>query len=168
MQITIRNIVEEDIPQVVDIQVEGWRTAYKGIIDYAFLDSINKEELIEKREKDYQDGPFVVAIIEEKIVGFCRYYDNVLSADSEKYDCEIMALYVNPELKRNGIGKKLFEHAKNEFVNQGKTKMIIWCLKDNYPSRTFYEKMGGKLIGEHGIEIGGKLYQEVGFGYDIE
>jgi len=167
MRITIRDITEEDIPQVVDIQVEGWRTAYKGIIDDAFLDSINKEELIEKRKKDYKDGPFIIATIEEKIVGICRYCDNVLSADSEGYNCEIMALYIKPELKRNGIGKELFCYVRNEFINKGKTKMIIWCLKDNYPSRKFYEKMGGTIVGEHEIEIGGKSYQEVGFGYGL-
>ena len=45
--------------------------------------------------------------------------------------------------------------------------MIIWCLKDNYSSRKFYEKMGGEVVGEHEIEIGGRAYQEVGFGYYI-
>jgi len=37
MQISIRNITKEYIPTVVDIQVEGWQTAYKEIIDVTFL-----------------------------------------------------------------------------------------------------------------------------------
>ena len=49
MRITIRNISEEDIPQVVDIQVEGWRIAYKGIIDDEFLTSMDKEKQRERR-----------------------------------------------------------------------------------------------------------------------
>ncbi len=28
--IIIRNIKEEDIPSVVDIQISGWKTVYKG------------------------------------------------------------------------------------------------------------------------------------------
>ena len=45
MRITIRNISEEDIPQVVDIQVEGWRIAYKGIIDDEFLEKAKNEDM---------------------------------------------------------------------------------------------------------------------------
>ena len=31
--IIIRNIEEKDIPSVVDIQIDGWKSAYKGIVD---------------------------------------------------------------------------------------------------------------------------------------
>lgn len=31
--IIIRNVAEKDIPSIADIQVNGWKTAYKGIID---------------------------------------------------------------------------------------------------------------------------------------
>ena len=41
--------------------------------------------------------------------------------------------------------------------------MIIWCLKDNYPSRAFYEKMGGIYCGENIIERGNKQYKEAGY-----
>ena len=45
--------------------------------------------------------------------------------------------------------------------------MILWCLKENYNSRKFYEKMGGNLYGENEIEKGGKKYKEVGYRYDL-
>ena len=32
-KIKVRNIKKEDIPQVVNIQICGWKSAYKGIID---------------------------------------------------------------------------------------------------------------------------------------
>lgn len=167
MGIVIRSITEEDIPQVVDIQVDGWKTAYKGIIDDDFLNSMDKQARIEQRKKDYKNGPFIVATIDGEVVGFCRYYDNVLSSDGESCDCEIMALYVKPELKKHGIGRAMFNYAVNDLKNRGKSKMILWCLKENYPSRVFYEKMGGTIVGEHGIELGEKIYQEVGFSYNI-
>ena len=46
--------------------------------------------------------------------------------------------------------------------------MIIWCLKENYSSRKFYEKMGGTIIGEKTINFGNKDYMEVGFLYNIK
>lgn len=167
MEIIIRNITEEDIAEVVDIQIRGWQTAYKGIIDEKFLNSMNKEERIEERKNDYMLGNFIVAEVNGDIVGFCRYYGVVISPDGEDYDCELMALYVKPELKQQGIGKEMFKFVLSDLKNRGKNRMILWCLKDNHPSRKFYEKMGGVLVREHEIKIADKSYVEVGYGYEI-
>lgn len=165
--IIIRNIVETDIPAVVDIQFEGWKTAYKGIIEESYLNSMNKKEREQKRKNDYNKSLFIVATLNNEVVGFCRYSENVISTDGEDCDCEVMSLYVKPELKQQGIGKTLLNYAKSDLRNKGKRKMVLWCLKENYPSRRFYEKMGGKIIGEHDIEIGEKVYGEVGFGFNL-
>jgi len=167
MEIVIRNIKEQDIPAVVDIQVEGWKVAYKGIIEDTYLNSMSKEERIEKRKKDYKQGAFIVAEINNEIVGFCRYYDKVISADGDGCDSELMAIYVKPTLKHQGIGKKIFNYVKLKLKSIGKKKMVLWCLKDNYASRKFYESMGGVIVGEHSIEIGEKLYQEIGFSFEL-
>lgn len=166
--IIIRNVEKEDIPSIVDIQIEGWKTAYKDIIDENFLNSMNKNEKIEKRMKDYKENGFIVAELNGEIVGFCRYIDrNKYTQDLPEIDCELMALYVKSDLKYNGIGTKLFQFVINEFRRKNKTKMILWCLKDNEPSKKFYTKMGGEIIKEKEIEIGEQKYFEVGFKYNI-
>lgn len=166
--VIIRIIKKEDIPEVVDIQISGWQTAYKGIIDDSFLNSMNREERIKQRYEDYTKGGFIVAELDKEIVGFCRFIgSNTFSPETPKVDCELLGLYVKPTLKNNGIGTKIFQYVIKEFKNQNKTKMIIWCLKDNFPSRNFYEKMGGKVIKERPITIGNKDYIEVGFEYNI-
>ena len=166
--INIRDIKKEDIPQVVDIQISGWRTAYKGIIDDEYLENMNYEERIKMRQKDYKETGFIVAEHDNEVVGFCRYTDNMeKTPETPEVDCELRALYVKPELKHNGIGKKMFQYAVNEFKNIGKTKMVLWCLKDNVLARKFYEKMGGKIIKERLIHIGNRDYEEVAFLYNI-
>lgn len=166
--IIIRNIEKEDIPAVVDIQIAGWQTAYKGIVDDSYLNSMNREEKIRRRNDDYHQGGFIVAEIDKEIVGFCRYVDdNSFSPQFSEIDCELLALYVKPDLKNNGIGSKMLRYVLNEFKRQNKTKMVIWCLKDNFPSRKFYEKMGGKLLEEKTIMIGDRDYTEVGFIYEV-
>ena len=167
MDLIIRQVEFEDIPRVVEIQIAGWKTAYRGIIDDNYLDNLDAEEKKVKRKRDFGKSPFVVAVLDGKIVSFCRYLYEVFSDDGIGFDSEIMALYVDPELKGKGIGKELFEYVKNDLKEHGKKKTILWCLKENYPSRGFYEKMGGEIVGEHGIEIGGKIYPEVGFGYTL-
>ena len=166
--IIIRNIEEKDIPSVVEIQVNGWKTAYKGIVDDEFLNSMNIEERIEKRKRDYKENGFVVAELDKKIVGFCRYIDNNnFTQEISDIDCELLSLYVKPSLKYNGIGTKIFQFVIDEFKKKNKRKMILWCLKDNDPSKKFYTKMEGKIVKEREIEIGDKTYLEVGFLYNI-
>lgn len=166
--IIIRNVNEKDIPSVADIQVNGWKTAYKGIIDDITLNSMNKDEKIKRFEGNYKKNGFVVAELENEVVGFCRYADsNEFTPDMQDIDCEITVLYVKADLKYNGIGTKLFQFVVNEFKSQSKSKMILWCLKDNEPSKKFYTKMGGEIIKERVIEIGEKSYCKVGFMYNI-
>lgn len=166
--IIVRNIEEKDIPQVVDIQIDGWKTAYKGIIDDSILNSMDRDKKIEKRYKDYKDNGFIVAESDKEVVGFCRYIDsNKFTQDILDIDCELLALYVKPELKYNGIGTKLFQFVIDEFKSKNKTKMILWCLKDNEPSKEFYKKMGGEIIKKRVIEIEKQNYWEVGFVYNI-
>lgn len=166
-KIIIRNIEEKDIPKVADIKIDSWRLTYKGIIDDNYLKSMDREQTIQKRKKDYKVGSFIVAEIDNEVVGFCRYYNEVISKDGDEYDCELMAIYVKPDLKGIGIGKSMFNYAIKDLKKQGKTKMILWCLKDNYQSRKFYERMGGTVVKEHDKKIGEKWYPVVGFGYDL-
>ena len=164
----IRNVKKEDLRAVAEIVVNGWKTAYRGIIDDDYLDNLSIEEKYQKRLKDYTKNRFIVAELNNQIVGFCRYTDgNNYKDEYPDIDCEICALYVKPELKRNGIGRELVNYVIKEFKEEGYLKMILWCLKENYPSRAFYEKMGGKYCGEKLIKAGDKNYEEAGFIYDL-
>lgn len=168
-KIKIRNVKKEDLRAVAEIAVNGWKTAYKGIIDDDFLDNLSIEDNYKKRLNDYTENGFIVAELNNEILGFCRYRSgNYYKEAHPNIDCEITALYVKTEYKRNSIGRKLVNSVIDEFKKNEYSKMILWCLKDNYPSRAFYEKMGGIYCGENVIERGNKEYKEVGFIYDLK
>lgn len=44
--VIIRNVEEKDISSVVDIQIEGWKSAYKGIINDNVLNSMDRNKRI--------------------------------------------------------------------------------------------------------------------------
>ena len=148
--------------------MNGWKEAYRGIIDDNSLDSMDRNRKIIKMEGNYKNGSFIVATFNNEIVGFCRYVDDDSFSKGWDIDCEIVALYIKPELKYQGIGTKLFNYVVDEMKSKNKKKLIIWCLKDNYPSRKFYEKMGGVIIGEKDFVKDNKAYPEVGFLYNLE
>lgn len=170
MNIIIRNVRKEDLPSVVDIKIKGWQSAYKGIVDDAYLTNLSSErdKRIKKMEKNYMTNGFIVAELNNEVVGFCRYiFDNSFSPEIDDIDCELCAIYVKPDLKYSGIGTKMFSYVVNEFKKNNKYKMVLWCLKDNEPSKKFYTKMGGKIIKEKDVEIGDKQYKECCFKYNI-
>lgn len=167
-RIIIRNVELKDLRSVSEIAIRGWQTAYRGIVDDEYLDNLSIEENYQKRLKDYKENGFIVAEQDGEVVGFCRYrMGNNYLDEYPEVDCELCALYVKPEEKGNGIGKALVEYVKNEFRGNCLNKMIIWCFKENYPSRAFYEKIGGQLCGESTCIRGGKEYKEIGFIYDL-
>ena len=170
MDVIIRNVRKDDLPAVVDIKIKGWQSAYENIVDSTYLSNLNNEYdiRIEKMEKNYMTNGFIVAELNNEVVGFCRYtFDNSFSPEIENADCELCAIYVKPNLKHLGIGTKMFNHVVNEFKNKNKSKMILWCLKENELSRLFYTKMGGNIIKEKDVKIGDKQYKECCFEYNI-
>ena len=167
--IIIRNATIDDAEKIADIKIKGWQTAYRGIVEDDYLDNMDREKEIEKRRNNIDKGVnIIVAESNNEIVGFClfRNFNNY----PEKYpnaDCEISSLYVTSRLKRNGIGKKLMQYVIELLKKEGKTTMILGCLKENYPSRAFYEKMGVKAINYDEIEFGDKKYGLAMYEYDI-
>ena len=162
----IRRMEIEDAEAVTDVLIDSWRTSYRGIVSNEYLDNMDKGILADRRRKQYRD--YIVAVSEGRIVGYCWYVnDNSFTKDISEIDSEVIALYVDPKLKRQGLGRRLFSYVIDDLKKQGRKNMIIWCLKENYPSRKFYEKMGGMIIGEHMTNIGYKDYEEVGFLYKL-
>ena len=167
-EIIIRKARIEDIEVISTIKVRGWQTAYRNIMENEYLDNMNIEHTIEKNKRNFDQQKFIVAELNNEVVGFCgySYCDNEEQEDNA--DCELRGIYVKPEMKRNGIGKQLIQYVINEFKNARKTKMILWCLKENYPSRAFYEAMGGKSSKIKISKFGEKEYEIISYLYDLQ
>ena len=168
-EITIRDVNFEDLRRVSEIVVESWKTAYRGIVADEYLESLTVDQNYQKRLNDYTDGGFVVAEINNEVVGFCRYrFENAYEDKFPDVDCELCALYVKSAYKGNGVGKKIINYVMNDFKEKGYKKMILWCFKDNYPARMFYEKIGGIYGSEGIITRSEKDYKEVSYTYDLK
>ena len=138
-RMVIRPAAREDARQIAEILVEDWQTAYRGIIDDAWLDAMSVEERARREAERY--GIYTVAADGPEILGFAW---NEMTGD-EPADCEIIALYVRYAKRKSGIGRALFRHSADTFRAAGGKRMIVWCLKDNEEARKFYERMGGTV-----------------------
>ena len=167
MNYCIRNVEEKDLMQVAELCINDWKKAYKDFIDKDYLNKLDVNEKYNKFKANYKEGHFIVAVDNDRVLGFCRYSDEYDEAWDEDIDCELRVLYVNWDDRGNGIGAALVDFAKNYFRSIGRNRMLIWCFKENMSARGFYEKMGGKLSYQKVIERDGKKYEEVGFKYEL-
>ena len=84
--------------------------------------------------------------------------------DSPVFTGELYGLYVIPEFQRRGIGRKLVEAISAHLLSITKKSMLVWSLSEE-PYRRFYEKLGGLLLGERVVQIGGASVREVAYGW---
>lgn len=145
----IRKAEIDDASRIAEIQISGWRYAYKGIIDDIILfrklniekkSQMIRETLREGKEEwfAYEENGIIKGMM---IIGKSR--------DEEKSDCfELCAIYVEPLMIRNGIGKKMLEYFEETGKNRGFKEYIVWVLEKNIIGRSFYEKNGYKPDGK--------------------
>ena len=159
---TIRQAERDDALQIAGILVEDWQTAYRGIIDSAYLDAMRVEERHQRELQRYRQ--YTVAADGQEILGFAW----AEAVESGEADCEIIALYVRRGRQRSGVGQALFRHSAEAFRADGKKRMIVWCLRDNAAARRFYEKMGGEAGGTCTHPWGDRQYDMVSYLYRLD
>ncbi len=100
------------------------------------------------------------------VVGFAwggKHIDGV-----EGYEGELRAMYILEDYKKKRIGSRLFDAVTKRLLKKGITSMLVCVLAEN-PSRAFYEKKGGKVIGDRLYEKEGKFYSALEYGWgDLE
>ena len=158
----------EDAPGIAKVQVDSWRTSYKGLIADEFLAALSYEhrtQVWSQNLTDPQNGSFLY-VAETKpgeMVGF-------VSAGPERegdpnYLGELYAIYLLQQAKRKGLGRKLVDIVMRELCERGFSSMLLWVLKDNLPARKFYEEVGGAYLREKPIAIGNQSLIEVAYGW---
>lgn len=142
MMPAIRKATVEDATRIAEINVYGWRMAYADVMSeqylYGRLSVVKKALSIERALEGYY-------VFEENgvIKGYC-----LLGKTDTPNACELVALYVEPAYKRNGIGHQFMNFIKAYCVAHTLRTVQLWVLEANTPARSFYEKNGFALTGE--------------------
>lgn len=163
----IRKNELKDQAQMARIKIDGWRSAYDNIVASRYLKSLDYEAQTQRyisSFEEYKDLVFV-AVRNQEVLGYsCFDYKK----ESDKYDSELVSLYIKPSEIGKGIGTILFKETVKELLDNGARNMIVWCFTDNLKAIKFYEKFGGKNVETKSAKIGGRYYKEIGFYFDLE
>ena len=131
--------------KIAGVKRQVWETTYRGIYPDGKLDNFSIEKETEKFRSivNSADINLYVAIVEDRIVGYMAVGKNPRHIEAESD--EIVLLSILKEWQGQGIGKALFEFAKNQLKDMG-DHFILYCNKYNLPAQAFYKKMGCKVL----------------------
>ena len=161
----VRAAAPADARAIAGVQIASWRDAYAGIVPQAFLDGMLEEEWEERRRGNI-GVPGTTSLVAEEdgaIVGFI--YGGPARESLAAYDAEVYALYVLRDRRRRGIGRRLLGRCVDAAAAGGARSLALWVLRDNLPGRAFYESLGGRVVGEKDIPLGGAPLPEVAYGW---
>lgn len=151
----IRPHADSDRPAVQEIRAKAWRKTYAGLLPDEIIRAAtappapgtkpgNRGGLVVP-DQILSSRTGLVACLNEKITGFAM--GGLPREEIVPADCELWAIYVDPESQGNGIGRALLQEFTNTMREMGKKKLMLWTLKENESARRFYEKRGGKPTG---------------------
>lgn len=165
-KIIYREARAEDIPQIARVHVESWQKSFAGITPQEHLDKMSVENRIGKFEQAFAQNSFykmfVAETTEKKIVGFADFGE---SHGDKRFDAQIYAIYFLPEFQRKGIGGNLFRLCQREMAAHGFKSMCLDTLEIS-PYRGFYEKMGGRAVGESKHSLAGIEFKTLIYGWE--
>jgi GNAT superfamily N-acetyltransferase len=133
-------IDEADV--IAETHVATWKTAYRGLLPDAMLDSMHPKDRVPRWERALRDpeAAVFVAEIDGRVVGFlavCRFQE-----DASGRTGELDAIYILEAFAGQGIGAS-FQACADRWMNeQGFTRAILWVLPANAGARRFYESHG--------------------------
>ena len=167
MPVNVRRAQMQDTEAISRIHVDTWKSTYRGIVPYKFLDGMSysrSKEMWDNRLIDDED-PTAVFVAEAEtgsLVGFVSC--GPARGPKQGYDGELYAIYVSQQMQRAGVGKMLVLAAIRDLRVRGYESMVAWVLGDN-PFRRFYESLGGEPALKKEVVISGKKLEETGYGW---
>ena len=125
---------------------------------------------VEKRAKAFEGRfsdddyrMYVAEVAGRGVVGFADFGE--ARETIAGYEGELYAIYLLAEFQRKGIGERLFKRGVQFHIKSGRSSMYLLALAES-PYKSFYEKMGGQVVGRKQIEIEGVMYDELVYGWE--
>ena len=167
MTLAIRPANVGDAPAIARIRIDGWRTAYRGIVPDAYLDAMDLDASVALWQRILAAVPNAISVFvaddDGEVVGFAA--GNMLEEPRHDLDAELSAVYVRRDHQRAGIGRQLVCAVAQAQRGHGASGLIVWTLSGNKAARAFFEGLGATLVAEQPYEWDGLELDESGYGF---
>ncbi|MCT8999362.1 GNAT family N-acetyltransferase [Chelativorans intermedius] len=165
LSIDIRRADPQDAEAIAAVHDRAWRGAYAGIIPHRALNA-----MIGRRGPRWwanairRSATVLVLEVGGEVAGYATLGRN--RARQLGQGGEIYELYLSPEYQGIGMGRRLFEAARDMLTAHGFRGLVVWALEENAPAVSFYLGAGGRDVAE-GVEVfGSKALRKIAFVWD--
>lgn len=98
------------------------------------------KQFIEQRMRRSESVILLAFNNDQRAIGFCQLYPTFCSV--EAIDIYVLYdLFVIPDARRSGAGKKLLQAAEQIALDKGKSRMDLTTAKTNHPAQAAYEAL---------------------------
>ena len=153
---TIRRATADDVEGVHDVARASWTADYPDILSRETAEEGVSEWYTPERLRADLDDPrtrLFVAESDGRVTGFAH----ALVDDEEGH---LLRLYVHPNYRREGVGRRLFEAVREELDGLDVERVTAMVLAANDLGNAFYADLGFEKVGEGETTIGGETFAE--------
>ncbi|HQV55462.1 MAG: GNAT family N-acetyltransferase [Chitinophagaceae bacterium] len=149
-EITIRNATINDIELIRELTFKVWPQTYSSIISKEQIDYMlemmysNKSLALQMAE----GSQFIIVQDTKKPVGFASY--KPVAINIYKLD----KIYILQTQQGKGIGKFVIDYILQQIKDRGAESLQLQVNRNNINAKSFYEKIGFRIIQEADFEIG--------------
>ncbi|WP_100404348.1 GNAT family N-acetyltransferase [Bacillus solitudinis] len=162
----IRKATLVDIPSIAKVHVDSWRTTYRGIVSSDFIENLTYEWSEKHQLIVFSNKDMFIYVVEDKegnIVGFAS--GGPERNNNSLFKGELHAIYLLTEYQGLGLGRKLVTSVANQLRVNGFNSLLVLVLENNTSAREFYKSLGGKEVGKGGLELKGRMYKDIAYGW---
>ena len=145
----VRPARAEDSGPIAEVMVASWRSTYAGLLDQAFLNSMEVADQAQRwlailTGQSHSTAVFVALDPAGAVVGFA-------SGGREReldptYRGELHSVYLLDDHQGQGLGAALVAAVATWLADHRMNSMLVWVLRDNLRARAFYEHLGGRYL----------------------
>lgn len=175
--IAIRRARASDAEAIGAATVAAWRSAYAGILGSDYLAGMSARRQAAMWRAAIQDAggghaTFVAVASGSDAAGGAWQPPSIVGFASggrrrggARDEGEIETLYVLDDYREQGIGRRLMRATAAHLNAIGCRSVRLWVLRDN-PSVWFYHRLGGRVIEEQAIRVGGQPVVQTALRWD--
>ena len=161
----VRPATVDDVAAIAVCHTRSIRNAYKDFLNPSDLAIFTESETAIRIAAQIASADTVlVALIENQVVGHARWGE--LEADYWPYQNLVHALFIDPNHQHHRAGSALLSECALAAESTGHAGMMIGAFLANKPALEWYTRLGGRLIEEAPLQVGGNFYQSAFIAFD--
>ncbi|MDK4737773.1 GNAT family N-acetyltransferase [Rhizobium sp. CNPSo 3464] len=151
MDINIRSALPDDAAAMANLHVTVWRETYRTLASpeaFRSLDEAHRQaRWAATLEKPGRDQLVLLAEQGDRLVGI----GSVGAPSQPVFEGrgEIRSLYVDPSLKRQGLGRRLMRELACHLADLHYPGAALGVVVGNDPAIAFYRSLGGRISGRY-------------------